>query len=158
MYAFSKIYEKSRTHSYARPSAQVVPQVGLPAMLDFFRHFSALGLYTLLASTLGKPLQTAAPLLPRRVAFWVRRTVEVEGLLTIEIVSLTNEILSLTRNGSLAPASTTTITSNERERIWPPCNLEFKERKLFRGNISLQLDCLVYVYIWEGAALLSSPV
>ena len=55
---------------------KVIPQVGLTAMGDFFFHFVALGWYTLLASTLATPLQTVAPLLPRRIAYMARRVAE----------------------------------------------------------------------------------
>jgi hypothetical protein len=55
---------------------KVVPQVGLPAMLDFLIHFSALGVYTLLASTVGPSLSTVSAVLPRKVGFKVKRMAE----------------------------------------------------------------------------------
>ena len=55
---------------------KVVPQVGLAAMLDFVVHFCALGLYTLLASTVGPQLSKTAPLLPRKAGFMVKRMAE----------------------------------------------------------------------------------
>lgn len=53
-----------------------MPQVGLVAMGDFFYHFTALGIYTLLASTIAKPLSAVSSSLPRKLGYKVMRTVE----------------------------------------------------------------------------------
>lgn len=58
---------------------QIVPHVGIPAMLDFFSHFAAMGWYTLLSTTLSEPLMAlTAPdsLLDAATRFRIRRQVE----------------------------------------------------------------------------------
>ena len=51
---------------------KVVPQVGLTAMADFFYHFTALAIYTLLANTVADPMKKVAPFLSRKFQFQVR--------------------------------------------------------------------------------------
>ena len=55
---------------------KVVPQVGLTAMADFFYHFTALAIYTLLANTVADPMKKVAPFLPRKFQFQVKRLAE----------------------------------------------------------------------------------
>lgn len=55
---------------------KVVPQVGFFAIFDFLVHFSALGLYTLLASTVGPSLLLVAPVLPKGLSFKAKRYAE----------------------------------------------------------------------------------
>ena len=55
---------------------KVVPQVGLVAMADFFYHFSALAIYTLLAVIVAEPVKQIATFLPRKYQFRAKRLAE----------------------------------------------------------------------------------
>jgi lycopene cyclase CruP len=55
---------------------KVIPQVGFSAIADFVVHFTALAVYTLLATTVAPVLLKFTPVLPRTSRFQVKRLTE----------------------------------------------------------------------------------